>query len=304
MLAENLKRIWRVALLVREPASSLIRVMTTHLNGIPLFSLAIILMVIGAAIFAESLAPHSPFAGSLRHRLAPPFWLDGGNVSHPLGTDDLGRDILSRLIYGARMSLIVAAAAVLGAGTLGVALGLLAGYYGRTADALIMRLTDAAQAIPLILVALLFVVTLGQGSINVVIALVVLLWSRYTRVVRGEVLSLKSRDYIALARVAGASDTRIILRHILPNTFNTIVVLMTLQVGIVILVEASLSFLGAGVPPPNPAWGSMVAEGRDFVANAWWISFFPGLAVMLTVLACNLLGDWVRDRLDPQLRQI
>jgi peptide/nickel transport system permease protein len=264
----------------------------------------IILIVLGAALFAESLAPHSPFVGSLRHRLLPPFWVAGGNLSYPLGTDDLGRDILSRLIYGARMSLAVASAAVLGAGTVGIALGVLAGYHGRAVDALIMRFTDAAQSIPLILVALLFVVTLGQGSTNVVLALIVLLWSRYTRVVRGEVLSLKSRDYVALARVAGASDTRIILRHILPNTLNTIVVLMTLQVGIVILVEASLSFLGAGVPPPNPAWGSMVAQGRDFVATAWWISFFPGFAIMLTVLACNLLGDWMRDRFDPRLRQL
>ena len=270
----------------------------------PLFSLAIIGAVVVIAVFADLIAPHAPNAASLRTRLLPPFWQDGGSRSHPLGTDDLGRDVLSRVIHGARVSLVVAVFAVLGAGSIGVALGLIAGYLGGRVDTVITRVTDAALAIPIILVALLFVVTLRPGFTNVIIALAFLLWSRYTRVVRGEVLTLKERDFVALARIAGASSLRIIARHIFPNTVNTVVVLLTLQLGTVILLEAALSFLGAGVPPPTPAWGSMVSEGRDYVASAWWISFFPGLAILLTVLSLNLLGDWLRDRLDPKLRQL
>ena len=265
---------------------------------------SIIALVVLAAIFADLIALHPADEASLRNRLKPPVWIEGGSWLYPLGTDDLGRDIWSRMIFGARVSLSVGLFAVGGAGSVGVALGLIAGYMGGRTDAVLMRVTDAALAVPLILVALLFVVTLGQAFINVIIALAILLWSRYTRVIRSEVLSLKERDFVALARIAGASHLRIMVRHILPNIMNTAVVLFTLQVGTVILVEASLSFLGAGVPPPTPAWGTMVADGRDFTATAWWISFFPGVAILVTVLSFNLFGDWLRDRLDPKLRQL
>ncbi len=292
---------------VREPSAPAAPVATPTSSGVSPFIIllgSLVAIIVLAAVFADFIALHPADEASLRNRLKPPFWFEGGSMLYPLGTDDLGRDIWSRMIFGARVSLSVGLFAVGGAGSVGVALGLVAGYMGGRTDAVIMRFTDAALAVPLILVALLFVVTLGQAFINVIIALAILLWSRYTRVIRSEVLSLKGRDFVALARIAGASHLRIMLRHILPNIMNTAVVLFTLQLGTVILVEASLSFLGAGVPPPTPAWGTMVADGRDFTATAWWISFFPGIAILVTVLSFNLLGDWLRDRLDPKLRQL
>jgi peptide/nickel transport system permease protein len=266
--------------------------------------MTLIALVVVGAIFADLLAPHPPNITSLMMAMRPPFWIEGGSLAFPLGTDHLGRDILSRMLHGGRISLLVAVSAVLGAGAIGIALGLVAGYLGGRTDAVIMRITDAAQAIPLILVSLLFVVTIGQSFANVIVAITVLLWSRYPRVIRSEALAIRSRDYVKLARVAGASHFWIIARHILPNVLASAVVLLTLQVGIVIIIEASLSFLGAGVPPPAPAWGSMVSDGRDYIASAWWVSFFPGLVILLTVMAFNLLGDWLRDRLDPRLRQL
>lgn len=292
---------------VREPSAPAAPVATPTSSGVSPFIIllgSLVAIIVLAAVFADFIALHPADEASLRNRLKPPFWFEGGSMLYPLGTDDLGRDIWSRMIFGARVSLSVGLFAVGGAGSVGVALGLVAGYMGGRTDAVIMRFTDAALAVPLILVALLFVVTLGQAFINVIIALAILLWSRYTRVIRSEVLSLKGRDFVALARIAGASHLRIMLRHILPNIMNTAVVLFTLQLGTVILVEASLSFLGAGVPPPTPAWGTMVADGRNFTATAWWISFFPGVAILVTVLSFNLLGDWLRDRLDPKLRQL
>ena len=292
---------------VREPSVSTAPSATPTSSGMSVFVIvlaSIIALVVLAAIFADFIALHPADEASLRNRLKPPVGFEGGSWLYPLGTDDLGRDIWSRMIFGARVSLSVGLFAVGGAGSIGVALGLIAGYMGGRTDAVLMRLTDAALAVPLILVALLFVVTLGQAFINVIIALAILLWSRYTRVIRSEVLSLKERDFVALARIAGASHLRTMVRHILPNIMNTTVVLFTLQLGTVILVEASLSFLGAGVPPPTPAWGTMVADGRDFTATAWWISFFPGVAILVTVLSFNLFGDWLRDRLDPKLRQL
>ncbi len=273
-------------------------------GGAPAFLIALLTAIVLVAVFADWLAPHAPDATSLRNRLKPPFWLERGSMVNILGTDDQGRDILSRVIHGTRVSLAVAFFAVACAGSIGIALGMIAGYIGGKIDALVMRITDAATSVPLILVALLFVVTLGQSFVNVILALAILLWSRYTRVIRSEVLSLKERDFVVLARVAGCSHFSIIARHILPNIVNTALVLLTLQVGIVILVEATLSFLGAGVPPPTPAWGSMVSEGRDYVASEWWIAFFPGVAILITVLSFNLVGDWLRDRFDPKLRQL
>ena len=228
----------------------------------------------------------------------------GGSTKFLLGTDTLGRDILSRIIHGARISLIVAGVTLGVGGGFGVLIGLLSGWYGGWIDEVLMRLVDIILALPLILVALVLVVAVGQ-SFEVIIAVLALwIWPRFARMVRGEVLQLKTLDYVALARVAGASTPRILLLHLFPGTINTLIVVATLQVGIVILVEATLSFLGAGVPPPDPAWGSMVADGRNQLVDAWWVATMPGLAILITVLSLNLFGDWLRDTLDPKLRQM
>ena len=270
----------------------------------PIISSLIIAVFVLVALLAPVLTPADPYAQSLRTRLKPPVWEEGGTWSRPLGTDRLGRDVLSRVILGARISLAVGVLTVFLAGAIGATVGLTAGYYGGRVDALLMRATDATLSFPVILLALILATTVGPSFANVVVAVAVILWARYARVIRGEVLSLMERDFIAQARIAGCSGWRIITRHLFPNTLNTLVVLLTLQVGYVIIVEASLSFLGAGIPPPTPAWGSMIAEGRDYIASAWWVSFFPGLAILVTVLAFNLFGDWLRDALDPTLRQL
>ena len=227
-----------------------------------------------------------------------------GSTKFLLGTDVLGRDILSRIIFGARISLIVAAVTLGVGGGIGVAVGLLSGYYGGWMDELLMRLVDIILSLPLILVALVLVVAIGQSFEMIIVVLALWIWPRFARMVRGEVLQLKTLDYVALARVAGASTTRILFVHLFPGTINTLIVVATLQVGIVILVEATLSFLGAGVPPPDPAWGSMVADGRDRLVDAWWVATMPGVAILITVMSLNLFGDWLRDTLDPKLRQM
>lgn len=270
--------------------------------GVPLFILLFLLVLPG--LFAPYLAPHNPIRGSLRARLQPPMWVQGGTFAHPLGTDKVGRDILSRIIYGARISLAVSIVAILVSGAIGTALGLMAGYFGGRVDALIMRLVDISLGLPVILLALVFVAAVGASFGTVVGVTAVLLWARYARQVRGETLSIRERDFIARARVAGASHFRIMLRYIFPNVVNTLTVLATLQIGAVILLESALSFLGAGIPRPTPTWGSMISDGRDLIVVAWWIAMFPGLAIMLTVLSLNLLGDWLRDHLDPKLRNV
>jgi len=228
-----------------------------------------------------------------------------GSTKFLLGSDHLGRDVLSRIIFGARISLLVAIVTLAVGGTVGVVMGLTAGYYGGFVDEFLMRLVDIKLAIPLILIALVLVITLGQSLWIIVTVLCLFIWPRFARQVRGEVLQLNNMDYVSLAKVSGASTARILFIHIFPGTINTLIVVATLQIGIVILLEATLSFLGAGVPPPTPAWGSMVSDGRDKLAGGvWWISFFPGIAIMLTVMSLNLFGDWLRDTLDPRLRQL
>lgn len=272
------------------------------LMAVPLAILFSVLVI--PAIFAPYLAPHDPLAGRLAQKLTPPAWIPGGTWEYPLGTDPLGRDLLSRLIFGARVSLSVSLVAIFLGGTVGIVLGLVAGYFGGWTDALIMRVVDIAFSLPTILLALVLAVVIGPSFGTVIAIVAFLLWARYARQVRGEVLSVKERDFVAQARIAGCSHIRIIFGHILPNVVNTLIVLATLQVGYVILLEGTLSFLGVGIPPPIPAWGLMVATGRALIVSAWWVSFFPGLAILLTVLTLNLIGDWLRDWLDPKLRQV
>ncbi len=271
----------------------------------PLVPLAILTFVLVIpAVLAHQVAPYDPLKGSLAKRLKPPVWQEGGSIEHPLGTDKVGRDILSRIIHGARVSLMVSLVAIVVGGAIGTSLGLISGYFGSWVDSVLMRLVDISLSLPTILLALVLVAAVGPSFGTVITVLVVLLWARYARLVRGETLSIKERDFIARARVAGASHTRIMARYILPNVVNSLVVLATLQVGYVILLESALSFLGAGLPRPTPAWGLMIADGRELIVTAWWVSMFPGLAIMLTVLALNLLGDWLRDHLDPKLRNV
>ena len=274
------------------------------LRRAPVIPLAIIGLILFTATFAPLLTPYSTTKPSLAERLTPPVWDAEGSWDHPLGTDALGRDMATRLMFGGRVSMLVAVLTLILGGGIGTVIGLFAGYYGGRLDSVLMRIADSTLAFPIILFAILLVVTLGASMANVVIAIALVLWARYARVIRGEVLALRERDFIARARVAGCSDLRILLVHLFPNTANTLLVLLTLQVGWVIIVEASLSFLGAGIPPPTPAWGAMVADGREYVDTAWWVSAFPGVAIMLTVIAFNLVGDWLRDALDPKLRQV
>ena len=271
---------------------------------LPYIPLAIITVFVLAGVLAPLFRLPDPQEQSLRLKFRPPVWEERGTWANPLGTDRLVLDMLARMVWGSRVSLAAGVLTVLLASAVGAAVGLTAGYYGGRVDATLMRVTDATLSFPVILLALILAVTIGPSFGNVVIAIAVILWARYARVIRGQVLTLMELDFIAQARIAGAGAWRIITRHLVPNTFNTLVVLVTLQIGYVIIVEASLSFLGAGIPPPTPAWGSMIAEGRDFVTSAWWVSFFPGLAILLVVLAFNLLGDWLRDTLDPKLRQL
>jgi peptide/nickel transport system permease protein len=282
-----------------------VAVMLRQVRRYPLVPIGMLLfLLVIPAIFASQVAPHDPLKGSLANRLKAPAWQDGGSLTYPLGTDKLGRDILSRIIHGARVSLVVSLVAILVGGAIGTGLGLISGYFGRWIDSVIMRLVDISLSLPTILLALVLVAAVGPSFGTVVAVLVVLLWARYARLVRAETLAIKERDFIARARVAGASHARIMLRYLFPNVVNSLVVLATLQVGYVILLESALSFLGAGLPRPLPAWGLMIADGRELIVTAWWVSMFPGLAIMLTVLALNLLGDWLRDHLDPKLRNV
>lgn len=269
----------------------------------PWFALLVVAAVLAMTVAPQLLSGHDPNTQSLRARFLPPFWLERGTLQYPLGTDGLGRDILSRLVHGTRISIFVAVLALLVGGVIGGCLGLISGYARGWVDVVLMRLADSMLAFPMILLAFLLAVTIGASLSTVVIAVALVIWARFARVIRGEVLSLRERNFVKLARIAGCGTPRILRVHILPNVFNTIVVLLTLQLGWVIIVESSLSFLGAGIPPPTPAWGSMIAEGRSSLTRAWWVCTMPGMALMLTVLSFNLIGDWLRDVIDPKLRQ-
>lgn len=266
-----------------------------------LFGLLVVITVIGSALLAPMVAPFDPVEQNIPGRLLAPAWppsIEG----HLFGTDALGRDILTRMMYGAQISLLVGVGAVAVAGVLGVLLGLLAGYYGGWVDHLLMRLVDIWQSIPFLVLAIAIVAVLGPSLTNLVLVLALTGWVTFGRVVRSQVLALKEGDFVEAARALGATNRRIMLRHILPNAATSIIVIATLQIAQMITMEAALSFLGLGVQPPQAAWGSMVAEGKDVVSVAWWLSTFPGLAVVCTVLGVNLLGDWLRDALDPRLQ--
>jgi peptide/nickel transport system permease protein len=269
---------------------------------IPVLILGTIALV---AIFAQQLAPHNPEVGMLTARFKPPFWMKGGTAEYLLGTDQLGRDVLSRIIFGARVSMVVGLTAVMFAGIVGTALGILSGYLGGWVDQVVMRLTDTWMALPALTFAIFLAAIVGPSMWIFVIILGGVYWTRYARVVRGEVLSLKEREFVRLAVVAGCSKLTIMRRHILPNVLNSAIVLATLMLGVVIVAEASLSFLGVGVPPPEPAWGLMLADGKQgLMVGYWWLTVFPGTCIVLMVLSANVLGDWLRVKLDPQLRQL
>jgi peptide/nickel transport system permease protein len=284
--------------------------------SIPLSMLAILAFV---AIFAPVIAPHgklmpvkpTPEQCQAKFGMAncpyidnvPPFWATGGTVETPLGTDFLGRDVLSRLMYGARISLVVALTGTLFAGVIGTLLGVLAGYLGKWWDQVIMRVTDAWLTLPSLVFAILLSSVRGPGLWNVVLILALVFWSRYSRAVRGEVLALRERDFVKLAEINGIGKLTIIFHHLVPNVMNTVMVLFSLQVGVAVIIEASLSFLGVGVPPPEPSWGLMMAQERDSLMDGkWWLAVFPGIGITMLVLSANMLGDWLRVRLDPQLR--
>jgi peptide/nickel transport system permease protein len=270
----------------------------------PVIPMGIFLLFIIFAIFAPQIAPYDPVKIAVINRLKPPFFMDGGSTAHLLGTDTLGRDVLSRLIFGARVSLLVAAAVLAISTTIGFVIGAVAGYIGGRVDALLMRVADGAIAFPALLIALLFAVSLGPSVLTVIISLSIMSWALTARIIRSEVMRLRNMEFISQARIVACSRFRIVVRHVLPNVLNSLMIVVTTSVGIVVLTEAFLGFLGAGVPPPTPSWGSMVADGRDYFQSAWWISLWPGLAIALLVLSGNYIGDWLRDRLDPRLRQI
>ena len=270
----------------------------------PFIPVAIAVSLVVVAVFAELVAPHDPLEGDTYDRNEPPVWVEGGSPEFLLGTDHIGRGILSRMIFGARVSLIVAVTVLIAGAALGTLVGLIAGYMGGLVDEALMRLVDFVFALPFIVVALVASVVWGASLELVIILLSLFTWAPFARQVRAESLQLKTMDYVALARVAGASGFRITVRHILPGVVNTVMVLSSLQVGSLILTESVLSFLGVGIPPPQPSWGSMVSEGRQYISTAWWISFFPGFAILLIVFSMNFFGDWLRDKLDPRLRQI
>ena len=268
-----------------------------------LFGVLVVAGVVFAAIFAPVVAPHDPIIQEIEHKLLPPFWMEGANPSYWLGTDHLGRDILSRLIYGSRVSLLVGLSAVLISGGLGVTLGLIGGFKGGRLDDVIGRLGDIQLAFPFTLLALAIMAVLGTGVWKTVAVLGVAGWVIYARVVRSEVLALREREFVIASQALGNNDGATIRRHILPNVIGTLIVLSTLEVPRVIIAESALTFLGLGIQPPTVTWGGMLADGRNYITTHWWVATFPGLALQITVLGLNLMGDWLRDTLDPRLKQ-
>ena len=271
----------------------------------PVIPVLIIVVLLFSAIFAQNLTSHDPErAGSLDDNEIAPMWQSTGSSKFILGTDHLGRDVLARIIYGTRISLLVGVVVLVLSGAMGTIIGIMSGYFGGNVDEALMRLVDITLAVPFILVALVVAVILGNSLNIVVVLLVMFFWTGFARQIRAETLQLKTTDYVAFAKSSGASNVRIMYKHILPGVFSTFLVIATLTVGTVILTESILTFLGVGVPGPTPTWGAMISDGRNYLTTGWWMAFFPGIAILLTVLAFNFLGDWLRDELDPKLRQL
>ena len=270
----------------------------------PWLAMGVLGVVLIFALFGAWISPHEADAISLRDAMTPPVWEEDGDSRFLLGTDNLGRDILSRIIAGARISVTIAGYAIVLSGLIGAALGMIAGYFGGWADSVTSRLIDVQMSVPSLPLAMLFAAVLPPGESMVVLIIVLTYWTWYARIVRGEVLSLRERDFIALAKVAGVSTPVIFIRHLAPNITNTMLVLATLQFGSVIVFEAGLSFLGLGIQPPQVSWGGMLADGRNFIEVAWWLITMPGVAIMASCLASNILGDWLRDTFDPMRRQV
>ena len=289
---------------IQQKTWSILRPVLQEMRRLPILPTAILVVVVLAAIAPSLLAPRDPLEMTPQIKFTPPFWMEGGTTKYIFGTDSLGRDVFSRAIFGARISLIVGLLGAGFAGSLGSFLGMASGYFGRTVDTIIMRWVDIQMSIPGFLLLMLLAVIMGPGLKTIIISYMVVGWVGYARIVRSEVLSLREQDFVFAARVSSVGGLRMIFRHILPNVFNTIMVLVTLQVGRVILFEAALSFLGIGLQPPLIAWGLMASRGRDDLYIAWWLTVVPGICIALTVLSVNLLGDWLRDRLDPRLRQV
>lgn len=267
-----------------------------------MIGLFLVLLVTFVGIFAQQLAPFDPNAINPVMMNKPPFWVDGGSMEHLLGTDNLGRDLLSRIIIGTQVSLIVGVCAIVIAGFVGLFFGLVAGFYGGFIDNIVMRTVDAFLAIPNILFMLVVLGVFGPGLIQLIIVIGATKWVTYARIVRGEVLSIKERDFVKASRTLGTKDGKIIFKHILPNVISSFIVVSTLSIATAILLEASLSYLGLGIQPPMISWGGILEGGRDYLATSWWISTFPGIAITITVLGIIFLGDWLRDVLDPRLQ--
>lgn len=273
-----------------------------HRTG--LLGFLILVSTVVAALAAPLIAPADPAAVDLRGRLKPPAWVEGGTMEHPLGTDHLGRDVFSRTLYGARVSLLVGVVATAIACTVGVVAGLVSGYFGGRVDSILMRLVDIQQSFPFLALAIAVVAVLGAGVENTMLVLGIGGWTLFARVVRGEVLSLREREYVEAARAVGVTDFRIMFWHILPNIVSPLVVLTSFVFALIIVVEASLSFIGLGIQPPASTWGLMLSEARNYLESSWWLPTFPGLAITVTVLGVNLLGDWLRDVMDPRLKDL
>ncbi len=270
----------------------------------PIFAVGILILVASAALLGPLITPHDPGKINLPEVLNPPVWMEGGTTTYLLGTDNLGRDILSRIIDGARVSVMVAFYAIVLSGLIGTLAGMAAGFFGGWVDSVISRLIDVQMSVPSLALAMLLASVLGPSEGIVVLIIVLTYWTWYARIVRGDVLSLRERDYISLAKIANVRTPIIFIRHLIPNLLNTLLVLATLQFGSVIVFEAGLSFLGLGIQPPSVSWGGMLADGRNYIEVAWWLITIPGIAIMLACLASNILGDWLRDTFDPQRRQL
>lgn len=276
----------------------------SRLRDWPITAIVLLIPIVLCGLLGGFLTPHDPTAINPALALQPPSWLVGEGFTHLFGTDFLGRDVFSRVIVGARASLLVSFIGVGIAGIVGVVIGLCAGYFGGWLDTVLMRLVDIQMSMPAILLALLVSASLGAGLTSVTVVIAIVFWTNYARVVRAETLAVKQRDYVVMARVLGCPTPRLMLRHILPNVIDSALIVASLQLGAAVMLEASLSFLGLGVQPPSIAWGKMIAESRLYMVTAWWLPTFPGVALVMTVLGTNLFGDWLRDRLDPKLRQV